>query len=172
MAAKVVALLVVAVLLQVIVVSHVSILGVTGDLFLILTVIVAVSRGSLEAAVFGFFAGLIADIAYFSPLGVRSLVYVLAGYLVGVFVARFAISKPWSVVLLSGVTSFLAQFMYGLFQYVMGPRGGFLTMIGTQMLPEMVLDALITAPLYVLFVRTGLLPVRHVEAAQFGGAEE
>ena len=55
-----------AVLLQIVLISHISVLGVTADLFLILTVIVAVCRGSLEGAIFGFFAGLIADIAYFS----------------------------------------------------------------------------------------------------------
>ncbi len=66
---KVILLMVFAVLLQVVLISHVSVLGVTADLFLILTVIVAVCRGSLEGAIFGFVAGLIADIAYFSPLG-------------------------------------------------------------------------------------------------------
>jgi rod shape-determining protein MreD len=171
-AGKVVLLLAFAVLLQVVVISHVSVLGVTADLFLILTVIVAVCRGSLEAAIFGFAAGIVADIAYFSPLGVRAFIYVLAGYFVGVFVARFGTVKPWSVVLVAGVASFLAQILFGLFQYVMGPRGGFFTMIGTQMLPEAVLDALITAPVYVLLVRTRLLPARHLDAVQFGGGEE
>jgi rod shape-determining protein MreD len=171
-AGKVVLLLVLAAVLQTVLISQVSVLGVTADLFLILTVIVAVCRGSSEGAVFGFFAGIIADIAYFSPLGVRALVYVLTGYLVGMFVARFGIVKPWSVVVLAGVTSFLAQFLFGLLQYVMGPRGGFLTMIGTQIMPEAVLDALVTAPLYVLLVRTRLLPARHLDAVQFGGGEE
>lgn len=169
---KAILLLVIVVLLQVVLLSHVSVLGVTADLFLVLTVIVAVCRGPLEGAVLGFVTGIVADIAYFSPLGVRAFIYVLAGYFVGLFVARFGTVKPWSVVLLAGVTSFLAQVLFGLFQYVMGPRGGFLTMIGTQMLPEAVLDALITAPLYVLLVRTRLLPARHLDAAQFGGGEE
>jgi rod shape-determining protein MreD len=169
---KVVLLLVFAVLMQVVLISHVSVLGVTADLFLILTVIVAVCRGSMEGAIFGFFAGLVADIAYFSPLGVRAFIYVLTGHFVGYFVARFGTVKPWSVVLLAGVASFLGQILYGLFQYVMGPRGGFLTMIGTQMLPEAVLDALITAPIYVLLVRTRLLPARHLDAVQFGGGDE
>jgi rod shape-determining protein MreD len=171
-AAKVLLLLVFAVILQTVLISHVSVLGVTADLFLILTIIVAVSRGSLEGAVFGFFAGLIADIAYYQPLGVRSLIYVLAGYFVGMFVARFATVSPWSVALLAGVSSFLAQFLFGLFQYVMGPRGGFLTIIGTQMLPEAVLDGLITAPLYVFLVRVRLLPAPRLDGARLGGGDE
>ena len=103
----------------------------------------------------------------------RALIYVLAGYFVGMFVARFGTVSPWSVALLAGVTSFLAQFVFGLFQYVMGPRGGFFTMIGTQMLPEAVLDGLVTAPLYVFLVRIRLLPAPGISTtAQFGGGDE
>lgn len=169
---KVVLLLALAVVLQTVLVSHISILGVTADLFLILTVIVAVSRGSLEGAVFGFFMGLVADIAYYQPLGVRALIYVLAGYFVGMFVARFGTVNPWSVALVAGVASFLAQLLFGLFQYIMGPRAALLTMIGTQMLPEAVLDGLITAPLYVFLVRVRLLPAAHLETTKLRGGEE
>ena len=84
----------------------------------------------------GFFAGVVADTVYFQPLGVRAFIYVLAGYFVGMFVARFGTVSPWSVALLAGVTSFLAQFLFGIFQYVMGPRGGFFTMIGDADAPR------------------------------------
>ncbi len=47
-------LVVIAVALQVLVVSRVSILGVTADVFLIFTVVVAVGRGSMYGAIFGF----------------------------------------------------------------------------------------------------------------------
>jgi rod shape-determining protein MreD len=171
-AGKVVLLLVFAVILQTVLLSHIRVLGVTADLFLILTVVVAVSRGSLEGAVFGFFAGLVADIAYYQPLGVRALIYVLAGYFVGMFVARFGTVSPWSVALLAGVTSFLAQFVFGVFQFMMGPRAALLTMIGTQMLPEAVIDGLITAPLYVFLVRVRLLPAGHLETARSRGGDE
>ena len=36
------------------------------------------------------------------PLGVRSLIYVLAGYFVGMFVPRFGTVSPWAVFLLAG----------------------------------------------------------------------
>ena len=171
-AGRVALFLIFAVILQTVLISHLRILGVTADLFLILTIIVAVSRGSLQASIFGFVAGLIADIAYFEPMGVHSLVYVLAGFFVGMVVVRFGTVSPWSVALLAGVTSFLAQFLFGLFQYVMGPRGGFFTMIGLQMAPEAVLDGLITAPLYVFLVRVRLLPAPHLDGAHLGGGDE
>jgi rod shape-determining protein MreD len=166
---KVITVLVIAVVLQIFVVSQVSVLGVTADLFLVLTIIVAVTRGPLEAALFGFVAGLVADTAYLQPLGIRALVYVLTGYFAGLIVARLAFSGPWGVALLAGVASFVAQFVFGLFQFVMGPRAAFLTMLGTQMLPEAVLDGLLTAPLYVFLVRLRLLPPAPSEPSRSGG---
>lgn len=169
---KVLLLLVIAVALQTLIVSRVSVLGVTADLFLIFTVVVAMGRGSLEGAIFGFFAGLIADIAFFQPLGVRALIYVLAGYFVGMFVARFGMMTPWVVLIVAGGTSFLAQFVFGLFQYIMGPQADFLTMVGTQMLPEAILDGLIAVPVYALLVRLRVIRAPGVlPAAGRSGAE-
>jgi hypothetical protein len=45
-------------------------------------------------------------------------------------------------------------------------------MIGTQMLPEAVIDGLITAPLYVFLVRVRLLPAGHLETARPRGGDE
>jgi len=169
--AKVIGVLAIAVVLQVFVVSQVSVLGVTADLFLVLTTVVAVTRGPLEGAVFGFMAGLVADTAYLAPLGVRSLVYVIVGYLAGLAAARLAFSSPWGVALLAGAASFGAQFVFGLFEFVMGPRAAFLRMLGTQMLPEALLDGLLTAPIYVLLVRLHLLPPASSEPSGPGGGK-
>jgi len=160
---KVVLLLVIAVALQTLLISRVSILGVTADLFLVFTVVVAVSRGSLDGAVFGFVAGVVADVAFLQPLGVRALVYVLAGYFVGMLVSRFGSINPWAVFLVAGVASLLAQLLFGLFQFMMGPRAGFLTMFLTQILPEAVLDALVAVPIYALLVRVRVLPASGAE---------
>jgi hypothetical protein len=61
---KVVLVLAFAVLLQILLISRVSVLGVTADLFLILTVIVAVKGVPRPSC---FFAGLVADIVYYEP---------------------------------------------------------------------------------------------------------
>ena len=155
---KMLLLFAVAVALQTLLFSRVSIMGVTADLFLILTVIIAISRGSLDGAIFGFFAGLLADISFYQPLGMHALIYVLTGYFVGMFVTRLGAVTPWAVFLLAAVSSFGAHFVFGLFQYIMGPRAAFLTVLAVQMIPGMVLDALVTVPLYAVLVRLRLLP--------------
>ena len=160
---KIVLVLVIAVILQTLLVSRVRVLGVTADLFLIMTVIVAMNRGSMEGALFGFFAGLVADTVFFQPLGVHALIFVLTGYFVGMFVARFGTLTPWAVLALVGTCSFLSQLVFGVIQYVMGPRAAFFTVVGTQMIPEAVLDALVAVPVCMLLVRLGLIPAPSVE---------
>jgi rod shape-determining protein MreD len=157
-AGKLVLFFVIAVVLQVLLVSRISIMGVTADLFLILTVVIGISRGSLLGAVFGFFGGVLADIAFYQPLGIHAFIFVLTGYFVGMFVARFGVTTAWAVFLLGGAASFASQFVFGLFQYTMGPRADFLNVIATQMIPEMVLDALVTVPVFMLLVRLRILP--------------
>lgn len=165
-------LVAIAVALQTLLVSRVSVLGITADLFLIFTVVVAISRGPLYGAVFGFFAGAVADVAFMQPLGVRALIYVLTAYLIGSLALRFGSTNLWGVLLLAGGASFVAQFVYGLFQYVTGPRAGFFTMLGIQILPEAVIDALVTVPVYVLLVRLRVIPGPHAEPVSAGSGAQ
>jgi rod shape-determining protein MreD len=165
---KIVLLLLIAVALQIVVVSHVTVLGVSIDLFLVFTVMVAISRGSLAGAVFGFFAGVAADIAYLEPLGLRALVYVVTGYSLGVLAGRFGAGRLWSVFLYTVGSSLVAQVVYGAFAYVMGPREGFFTMLGLQMIPGAVLDAVVAIPIYLLLVRLRVISVPRPEPTARG----
>jgi rod shape-determining protein MreD len=165
-AGKVVLLFVVAVALQTLLISRISILGVVADLFIIFTVCIAIGRGPLEGAIFGFCAGIVADIAFFQPLGIHALIYTLAGYFVGMFVMRFGVATPWTVLLLTGVSSFAAQFVFGLFQYVIGPRAAFFTVVAVQMIPEMVVDALVAVPVFILLVRLRIIPSLSSQSSQ------
>jgi hypothetical protein len=47
--------------------------------------------------------------------------------------------------------------VFGLFQFAMGPRSAFFTMVGVQMIPEALFDALIAIPIYMLLVRVRVL---------------
>jgi rod shape-determining protein MreD len=162
---RVLLLLVIALALQILLTSRVTVLGVTADVFLIFTVVVAIARGSMEGAIFGFLAGIVADMAYMQVSGLRSLVYVLTGYFLGMLVLRLGTVNPWGVLIMAAGASFFAQFAYGLAHYVMGPRAGFFTVVGTQMLPEAVLDGLVTVPVYLLLMRLRVIGTAHEEPA-------
>lgn len=169
---KAVAVIAIAVALQTLLVSHVTILGLSIDLFVIFTVIVAASWGPLWGCVFGFAAGLAADIAYLEPMGMRALVYLIIGYALGVVAGRFRAARPRTIFLYALVSSFLAKVVLGVFSYLMGPRSGFFTMLGLQMIPGAALDALFAVPVFVLLVRLKLVPAPRVEIGAPGESSE
>jgi len=165
---KAAGLIVIAVALQVLVASHVTVLGLTIDVFAIFTVLVALSWGPLPGSFFGFFAGIAADVAYRAPLGMRALVYVVIGYSVGLLAGRFKAIRPRTVFLYTLGASFATKVVLGLFSFLMGPRGGFFQMLGLQMIPGAALDALVAVPVFILLVKIKIVPVPHVDV----GAEE
>jgi rod shape-determining protein MreD len=166
---KAAAVVLIAVALQTLVVSHVTVLGLSVDLFVIFTVIVATSWGPMSGAVFGFAAGIAADVAYREPLGMRALVYVVIGYSLGVLAGRFRAARPRTLFLYTLGASFVAKVVLGVFSYLMGPRAGFFTMLGLQMIPGAALDALVAVPVFVLLVRLKIVPAPRAEV---GAAEE
>jgi rod shape-determining protein MreD len=77
------ALLFVAVLIQVSVLSAYSPLGGHADIVLVLLLSVALLRGSVFGATAGFAAGLLLDTAYLGTLGITSLLLTLGGFWIG-----------------------------------------------------------------------------------------
>jgi rod shape-determining protein MreD len=169
---KAAAVVLIAVALQAMLVSQVTILGLSIDLFVIFTVIVATSWGPLLGTVFGFAAGIAADVAYREPLGMRALVYVLIGYALGVLAGRFRVARPRTVFLYALASSFAAKIVLGVFSFLMGPRSGFFTMFGLQMIPGAALDALFAVPVFVLLVRLKLVPAPRPEVNAAGEAAQ
>lgn len=150
-------LLAAAVFLQTVVGSQLSFLGVSPDVFVILVVLVAVSSGSMTGSVYGFVAGITADMVFLDPVGMRAFMYLLIGYGVGRYVEEFGLGSAWVVVILAGVMSLASQTVYGILQVATGVEGSFFTMMTTQILPAALFDALIAAPLYLGLQRARLL---------------
>lgn len=95
------------------VVPALSVAGVTPDLPLVLTVLVALRRGPEAGCLVGFLAGLLQDVAGGGLIGVQALTKALAGFAMGLLVGRFWVSSPLvqvpGLVLLT-VTEGLARF--------------------------------------------------------------
>jgi len=161
-------LLVLAIVLQTVAASQLSILGVTADVFVIVVVLVAVGYGSMTGLIFGFLAGLTADVVFLDPIGMRTFMYLMIGYWVGRYVEEFGLGSAWVVVLLAGMVSLSAQTMYGVLQIVTGSEGSFLTMLVSQILPAALLDGLLSAPLYLGLIRLRLLLQPQPAGPMFG----
>ncbi len=151
-------LLLLVVALQAVVTSRFSVLGVTADLFVISVVLVSLSYGGFTGVVFGFVAGLLADVVYMDVIGLRALLFLLAGLAVGRFTEYYGSATGWMVVLVVAVTSLLCETAYGVFQFVLGTKVSFFAMLRIQILPAALINGLLSAPLYAGLARIRILP--------------
>jgi rod shape-determining protein MreD len=158
---KAAALLFVAAVAQVSVFSQVHVFGAVPDVLLVTLVAVALLRGSVAGAVGGFCAGLVVDTASLGTLGLTSLVLTLVGYWVGRYGETTGRDRAHAPFLSVAVVTVLYQFGLLVVHFVLGesaPGGA----VVRSLVPAIVLNLILTAPIYAL-VRRLLRPVDRSE---------
>ena len=110
-----------AIVAQTVIFRFVSVDGVVPNLALILVVVAAIARGSQFAALLGFGAGLLLDLAPPADhvAGRWALALVLVGYLAG-RVRQDARNSPMTAVVLVGAASFIGTSLFALSGAVLG----------------------------------------------------
>jgi rod shape-determining protein MreD len=158
---KAAALLFVAAIVQVSVFSQVNVFGAVPDVLLVSLVCFALLRGSLVGAVGGFFAGLLVDTASLGTLGLTSLVLTLAGFWIGRYGETTGRDRAHAPFLSVAVVTVLYQLGLLMVYFVLGesaPGGA----VVRSLVPAVVLNLILTAPLYAL-IRRLLRPVERDE---------
>lgn len=146
---KAAVLLFVAAVAQVSIFSQLHVLGAVPDLLLVSLVALALLRGSLVGAVGGFFAGLVVDTASLGTLGLTSLVLTLAGYWIGRYGETTGRDRAHAPFLSVAVVTVLYQVGLLVVHFVLGesaPAGA----VVRSLVPAIVLNLILTAPLYAL----------------------
>lgn len=154
---KAAVLLFVAAIAQISIFSQLHIYGAAPDLLLVTLVAVALLRGSIAGAVGGFFAGLVIDTATLGTLGLTSLVLTLAGYWIGRYGETTGRDRGHAPFLSVAVITVLYELGLLVVHFVLGenaPAGA----VVRALLPAIVLNLLLTGPLYAL-TRRLLRPV-------------
>jgi rod shape-determining protein MreD len=118
--ARVVAIVVVGVLLQLGFFSQVALFHVSPDVLPSLVVVLGLFGGTLTGAVCGFSAGLLLDCLLIAPLGGGSLVLLGTGYLAGLFRERFEIHSPLVPPLLCMGLTLFAELGFGAVELMLG----------------------------------------------------
>ena len=154
---KAAALLFVAAILQVSIFSQVHVLGGVPDLLLVTLVAVALLRGAVIGACGGFFAGLLVDTATLGKLGLTSLVLTIAGYWIGRYGETTGRDRAHAPFLSVAVVTVLYSFGLLLVHFVLGERAP-AGPVAKGLLPAIVLNLILTAPVYAL-VRRLLRPL-------------
>lgn len=143
-------MLVLTVLLQTTIASHVRVLGASPDFALLAAVSVGLLRGSEIGALFGFIVGVGVAISLFGPLGLSSLVLVVVGYFSGRYAETADVASGWTPVVAVLVGTAVAQFLAIVMQFLLERQTPLSFVVTRVFLPSMVLNALLAAPMYLL----------------------
>jgi rod shape-determining protein MreD len=158
---KAAALLFVAAIVQVSIFSDIHLFGAVPDVLLVSLVALSLLRGSVVGAVGGFFAGLLVDTATLGMLGLSSLVLTLAGYWIGRYGETTGRDRAHAPFLSVAVVTVLYELGLLVVHFVLGesaPAGA----VVRSLVPAIVLNLIITAPIYAL-VRRLLRPAQRDE---------
>jgi rod shape-determining protein MreD len=158
--AKATALVFVAVILQVTIFSDIDILSGYPDVVLLTLVAIALLRGSIYGASAGFFAGLLVDTANLATLGVTSLLLTIAGYWIGRYgetTGRDRLHAPFVSV---AVATVLVQLGALILHYLLGDDVSARRVLLEALPPKVLLNLLLTLPVYALTRRLLALAAR------------
>ena len=140
----------VAALLQTTILAPIDVLGGTPNLLLVTLVAAALLRGSVYGASAGFFAGLLVDTATLETLGLTSLVLTIAGYWIGRYGETTGRDRAHAPLL----SVFVATALYAVgalaLHFVLGDSVSARYVLLESLPPELVLNLLLTAPVYAL----------------------
>jgi len=162
--ARLVAIVVGGVILQLTFFSQVSLFHVSPDLLPALIVVLGLLGGSLTGAVCGFSAGLLLDCLLIVPLGGGSLVLLATGYLAGLFRERFEIHSPLVPPLLCMGLTLFAELGFGAVELMLGIDAPVSTLVIRDMLVKSVFAFFAGWAIYV-GVRRALRPALVEEPA-------
>lgn len=103
---------VVALLLQLTVVSDLRVAGAIGDLMLAVVVAAGMTGGADRGVVYGFAAGLLYDLTLDTPFGLSALTYALVGYAVGLAGSALVRTSGWWPVIVAAVAGAVQATLY------------------------------------------------------------
>jgi rod shape-determining protein MreD len=164
--ARLVAIVIVGVLLQLSFFSRVAVFHASPDILPALVVSLGLLGGSMTGAVSGFSVGLLLDCLLVETLGATSLVLLSAGYLAGLFRERFDFHSAFVPPLACVVGTLFAELGYAAVQLMLGIDAPVSLLIVRDMLFKSAYAFVLGWPIYLL-VRRILRPAL-VEEPQIG----
>lgn len=136
--ARLIAIVLAGVLLQLSFFSQVTLFHVSPDLLPALVVVLGLLGGTMTGAVCGFSVGFLLDCLLIAPLGGGSLVLLATGYLAGMFRERFGIHSPLVPPLLCMGLTLFAELGFGAVEVMLGID----TPVSTEIIRDILLKSI------------------------------
>lgn len=156
--ARVAALVIVTVVLQLAVVTQVTVFGANADLLPLVALAVGLLGGPIAGASVGFCLGLVADMALLQTLGVSSLLLTGVGYQAGRYRELRDASHKMVPAIGGGLATLAYATAFSLVQFLLGVDSSVSPLVIRTIIVTSLLNALIATPVFKL-VRIVLRPV-------------
>jgi rod shape-determining protein MreD len=143
----------VAAMVQTVILSSVVIGGGACDVLLIVIVALALLRGSMAGAIFGFLGGIVVDLVTLDTLGVTSLVLTLAGFWAGRYGETTGRDRRFAPLIAVGAITVLAGVFGFVLRYMLNEEVVARHVLVTALLPAFVLNLALALPVYSLVRR-------------------
>ena len=145
---RLVAVVLLAVILQLAFFSRVALFHTSPDVLPALVVALGLLGGTMTGAVSGFAVGFLLDCLLIQPLGGSSLVLLATGYTAGLFRERFEIHSPLVPPLLCMVLTLFAELGFGALALMLGADSAVSTMVVRDMLLKSIYAFFLGWPIY------------------------
>ncbi len=158
-----------AYLLQCTVFSNLELAGVKPNLLIIVTASFGFMRGPREGMLVGFAAGLMTDIQFGDMIGFYALIYLLAGFVNGLFERLYFDEDIKLPLFLIAVSEFIYGIIIYLLMFLLRSDFNFLYYLNRIIIPELIYTIVITLGLYplILFINHRLEAEEKRSASKF-----
>ena len=162
-------IIIAAYLLQCTVFSSLELAGIKPNLLIIVTASFGFMRGSREGVLVGFVSGLLADIQFGDMIGFYALIYLLVGYINGMFQQVYFDEDIKLPLFLIAISEFLYGIIVYFLTYLLRSDFNFLLYLNKIILPELIYTIVITLGLYplILFINHKLEAEEKRSASKF-----
>ena len=162
-------IIIAAYLLQCTVFSSLELAGIKPNLLIIITASFGFMRGSREGMLVGFDSGLLADIQFGDMIGFYALIYLLVGFINGLFQRLYFDEDIKLPLFLISISEFLYGIIVYFLTYLLRSDFNFLLYLNKIILPELIYTIVITLGLYplILFINHKLEAEEKRSASKF-----
>jgi rod shape-determining protein MreD len=146
---RIVALVILAVLLQLSFFSQVELFRTSPDILPAVVVSLGLLGGSMTGAVTGFSVGLLVDCLLIETLGATSLVLLSVGYLAGIYRERFDVTSSLVPPLLCMALTVFAELSFGALQLMLGVDAPISPLVLRDVAIKSLYAFILGAPIYI-----------------------
>lgn len=140
------------------------------NLMIIVTAAFGFMRGTKEGMLIGFFSGLLMDIQFGNIIGLYALIYMLAGYVNGMFEQMYYDEDIKLPLILTAASEFVYGLTVYILMFLLRSEFNFLHYLGHIIIPELIYTIVVTLGLYplILFMNQRLKAEEKRSANKFG----